>query len=254
VFLFPLAGSWGPGPEQRRAVDLLRAAVDLFLVDSEPFPGAAALQAAEAPPPRQAAQYLAEALSPKGEALLHGRGRASAPEEVARARTFVQTSRMAAAGNPAVLRLRRKSYRFDRELEAKLGIAAADGGELAERTSPLLSRQLPDWIARNSDHALWSALASRCLHCSACLDVCSTAPFCDDERRGPAEAGGRPGFCTRVVQKFCDHPGRFEAVLCTGCGRCNRVCQAGMNLPETLAQLVELATGDVPTRFAPMAH
>jgi ferredoxin len=254
VLLFPLTGSWGPGPAERRAVELLRHAVDLYLVDSEPFPGAAALQAAETPTSPSAAEYLAEAVSSKGEAFLRGRGKASAPAEVAKAMGFVRTSRKTAASNPAVLRLRRKSYRFDRELEAKLGIAAADGGELVERTSPLLSKQLPDWIARNSDHALWSALASRCLHCSKCIDVCSTAPFCDYDRVGHAGNPSDEGFCTRVVEKFCDHPGRFEGVLCTGCGRCTRVCQAGMNLPETLAQLVELATGEITTRWSPRAH
>jgi ferredoxin len=256
VLLFPLAGSWGPPPADRRTRQLLRSAVDLFLLDSEPFPGAAALQASEEPEARSdaAGEYLAEAVSSKGEALLRGRGKASAPAEVAKAISFVRTARRSAASNPAVLRLRRKSYRFDRELEAKLGIAAADGGELVEPTSPLLSKQLPDWIAHNSDHALWSALASRCLHCSACLDVCSTAPFCDDERRGRAGSRRAEGFGARVVEKFCDHPGRFEGVQCTGCGRCTRVCQAGMNLPETLAQLVELATGDLPTRSSPRAH
>jgi ferredoxin len=55
------------------------------------------------------------------------------------------------------------------------------------------------------------------------------------------------------VRKFCEHPARHEGVLCTGCGRCARVCQAGMNLPETLAHLVELATGELSTRFSPMA-
>jgi ferredoxin len=255
LLLFPLAGSWGPPPADRRTRQLLRSAVDLFLLDSEPFPGAAALQASEEPGsgPDAAREYLAEAVSSKGEALLRGRGKASAPAEVATAMGFMRTSRRTAASNPAVLRLRRKSYRFDRELEAKLGIAAADGGELVEPTSPLLSKQLPNWIAHNSDHALWSALASRCLHCSACLDVCSTAPFCDDERPDRAERRSGEVFCTRLVQKFCEHPGRFEAVLCTGCGRCARVCQAGMNLPETLAQLVELATGG-PERSSPRAH
>lgn len=254
VLLFPLAGTWGPPPAARRTVELLRQAVDMYLLDCEPFPGAAELQSQEAPRPPHEALYLAEAVSAKGEALLRGRGSASAPAQIAKARSFGRAARKAAATSPAVLRLRRKSYRFDRELEAKLGVAAADGGELVEQTSPLLSRQLPDWIANHADHALWDSLASRCLHCSSCLDVCSTASACDHAACHAEERTGA-GFATRVVTKFCTHPSRFETVQCTGCGRCNRVCEAGMNLPETLAQLVELATGEIPTRWSPMpAH
>lgn len=252
VLLFPLAGSWGPPPSARRTVELLRQAVDMYLLDCEPFPGAAELQAEDAPRPPREARYLAEAVSAKGEALLRGRGTASAPADVARAQGFARGARRTAANNAAVLRLRRKSYRFDRELEAKLGIAAADGGELSEPTSPLLSPQLPDWIAHHTDDALWDSLASQCLHCRTCLDVCSTASVCDHAACHAEERTGA-GFCTRVVSKFCTHPSRFACVQCTGCGRCNRVCQAGMNLPETLAQLVELATGDLPARWSPMA-
>ncbi len=254
VVLFPLAGSWGPSPSARRTVQLLRQAVDTYLLDCEPFPGAAALQAEDAPRPAPEAEYLAEAVTRKGEALLRGRGRAAAPAEVAKAGSFARAARRAAASNPAVLRLRGRSYRFDRALEAKLGIGAADGGELVERASPLLSRHLPEWISHNTDHAVWDALASRCLHCSACLDVCSTESGRDGGgcRVGDAQAGA--GFCARVVQKFCVHPSRFDAVLCTGCGRCSRVCEAGMSLPETLAQLVGLATGEAPVRWSPMAQ
>jgi ferredoxin len=252
VLLFPLAGSWGPPPSERRTLDLLRQAVDMYLLDCEPYPGAAEAQQADAPRPGYEARYLAEAVTSKGEALLAARGAASTAEEVARARSFARDARRTAATNPAVLRLRRKSYRFDRELEAKLGMAAADGGELVERTSPLLSEQLPSWIAHNTEHALWDSLASRCLHCSTCLDVCSTAATCEAKACHAEESTGA-GFCSRVVNKFCVHPSRFDGVLCTGCGRCNRVCGAGMNLPDTLAQLVELAAGAIPSRWSPMA-
>ena len=43
------------------------------------------------------------------------------------------------------------------------------------------------------------------------------------------------------MHKFSIYPRRFDEFLCTGCGRCARACGAGMNLPEILGQLVQLA-------------
>ncbi len=48
----------------------------------------------------------------------------------------------------------------------------------------------------------------------------------------------------RVMHKFSIYPARFDAVLCTGCGRCSRTCSAGMDLPEILGQLVAAVGGE----------
>jgi len=43
------------------------------------------------------------------------------------------------------------------------------------------------------------------------------------------------------MHKFSIYPRRFDAWLCTGCGRCARACPAGMDLPEILGTLVRLS-------------
>jgi ferredoxin len=128
-------------------------------------------------------------------------------------------------------------------------------------------KRLPEWLARNHDHELWKTLAPRCRRCGNCSAVCSTSPCFDvdegDARarrlaaRAAAGANGSPSrapartqtehFRQRVMHKFSTHPRRFDEVLCTGCGRCSRACEGGMNLPQILGQLVQLA-GAEPKR------
>ena len=43
------------------------------------------------------------------------------------------------------------------------------------------------------------------------------------------------------MHKFSIYPRRFQQTLCTGCGRCARVCPAGMDLPQIVSELEELA-------------
>ena len=88
---------------------------------------------------------------------------------------------------------------------------------------------------------------------SPCFDV--DEHDAEAQRRSAAKAatgGGRRAartprptqteqFRQRVMHKFSIHPRRFHEVLCTGCGRCSRACEGGMNLPEILGQLVQLA-------------
>jgi ferredoxin len=253
AILVPLDLPAEPSSSRRRVAEQLRRCVDLFLVDSQPFPGAAELQAADDPwlsPPRVERRWAARATTLKGAALLRGRG-VPLTERTDReaAVTFARTARDLVAGNLVALRLRRRPEPLGREAEARLGLAAADGGELVE---PWLAfgrselELLPEWLARNHDHELWRTLAPRCRGCGTCAAVCSTSP-CFDVEDGEAGARRAPPtkteqFRQRIMHKFWIHPRRFHEVLCTGCGRCSRACAGGMNLPRILGQLVQLAS------------
>jgi ferredoxin len=215
--------------------------------------------------------YLARALTAKGEALLSGVGEPLAdPSDLDLAEAFARSARERVAQNVAAFGLA-PGERL--QLETRLGISAADGGEPIDPRLRGLERGtgvalLPDWLARNFDHELWKTLALRCHGCGACAAVCSTCHCFDivDEhdsygagarRRNwdscqsakfTAHASGHnprrsqtERFRQRVMHKFSIYPRRFDATLCTGCGRCTRACGAGMNLPEILGQLVQLA-------------
>jgi ferredoxin len=247
----------------------LRDAVETFLTHSQG--GAAGAEAGGPPHPAAAEAYLARAVTPKGEALLAGLGTSAAdPADVELAESFAQAARERVARNVAAFRLAPQGRPA---LEARLGIAAADGGELLDPA--LLSSEqrsgvdlLPEWLARNFDHELWRTLALRCHGCGACAAVCSTChcfdivdehdsygagarrrnwDFCQSAKFTAHASGHNPRrsqterFRQRVMHKFSIYPRRFDAILCTGCGRCARACSSGMNLPEILGRLVQLA-------------
>lgn len=247
----------------------LQHAVDAFLSHVQ-APGPDGAAAAEAHPAADRA-FLARAVTAKGEALLAGLGKPVVdPVDVELAESFARSARERVAQNVVAFGLAPESRL---ELELRLGIAAADGGELVDPA--LLSSEqrsgvslLPEWLARNFDHELWKALALRCHGCGACASVCSTChcfdivdehdthgagvrrrhwDFCQTAKFTAHASGHNPRKSQtercrqRVMHKFSVYPRRFDAILCTGCGRCARACAAGMNLPEILGRLVQLA-------------
>ena len=215
-------GALGAGPDSTKGADaqlipldpalaqptsalaaVLRRAVDAFLVDTEPFQGAAE---AAAPRPRATARgWLARALTPKGEALLEGRGvPLSDPADLKVALEFVKGARARMRRNLTALGLDADGDRVDVDVDAQL--AAADGGQLmvpARTCQPVDQTRLgrlPEWLAANFDHPLWKTLALRCHGCGACASVCPTCHCFDivDEpegvgaRRAPAQLGHLP--------------------------------------------------------------
>jgi ferredoxin len=242
VLLVPLDGSWGTTPEQLRIVEQLRQTVERYLIACEPFEGAAELdrppRARPAPP---ALGYLAQVVTPRGEALLKRIGRpVAATAEIERAERYVRTARESVA----VTALGTVPGTLGPELEARLGIAAADGGELVEPVATLLASDqrtslgaLPHWLARNIDSPVWASLADGCRDCGECEAVCSTPVRAEDalSRSTPER------LRQRLIQRFCVSPLRSDAISCTGCGRCARVCPGGLKLPVILGQLVQLA-------------
>ncbi|MBZ5568811.1 MAG: 4Fe-4S dicluster domain-containing protein [Acidobacteriia bacterium] len=182
--------------------------------------------------------FLAQAVTPKGEALLNRGPLASLAEATSTD----------------------KAEQFGRSAREKVG-----------KNLPASPDILPDWLARNFDHGVWKSIALRCHGCGACASICPTCHCFDivDEHEHYDRGVRRRNwdscqttkftlhasnynprssqverFRQRVMHKFSIYPRRFGAFLCTGCGRCSRGCPAGMNLPEVVGQLIELARAE----------
>lgn len=139
-----------------------------------------------------------------------------------------------------------------------------------------------DWIDTHFEDPLLAQLAIRCNGCGACASVCPTCHCFDiiDEVEGVGRGTRRrcwdtcqaPTFTLhasghnprdnqhvryrqRINHKFAIYPLRFGEVLCTGCGRCTRVCHAGQDLVEIL-EAIDIAArrpGDVAAEPAEAA-
>ena len=124
-----------------------------------------------------------------------------------------------------------------------------------------------DWISTHFEDPLLAQLAIRCNGCGACSSVCPTCHCFDivDEEEGVGRgtrrrcwdscqassftlhaSGHNPRddqhsrYRQRINHKFSIYPLKFGEVLCTGCGRCTRVCHAGQDLVEIL-QAIDIA-------------
>lgn len=115
------------------------------------------------------------------------------------------------------------------------------------------------------DESFWDEVGSRCLSCSACAVVCPTCQCFDivDESSLDGTFGERvriwegctsPSFSVvtgghdfrptpddriknRYYHKFLGYPARYGAVMCVGCGRCERACKADISPRVILAEM-----------------
>jgi ferredoxin len=156
----------------------------------------------------------------------------------------------------------------DKNLLAKVEELRQEARKKVEQNLPVVPAEMPEWLAANFANAYWDTLALRCHGCGACTFVCPTCHCFEiaDEREN-VEGGVRrrnwdacqtgkftvhtsghnprntqkERFRQRVMHKFSIYPQRFGEVLCTGCGRCARVCPGGMSIQEAVCQLMEIA-------------
>lgn len=147
------------------------------------------------------------------------------------------------------------------------GSAAQGSMEISRKVQQNLKLQpekLRSWLEKNFEDPAWKQIALRCHGCGACAFVCPACHCFDivDEPEGidrgsrrrnwdacqPAlftlhGSGHNPRkdqsarFRQRIMHKFSIYPARFGEILCTGCGRCVRVCAAGMDLIEILSEM-----------------
>ncbi len=185
--------------------------------------------------------YLAEAATPKGEALL-----------TQHAKRFGDPSAEATA----------------QAQENRAAARAAVGKNL--QASP---ERITKWLGTNFEHPFWKGLALRCHGCGACAtlcptchcfdivdepdrfdhgtrrrnwDTCQTSKFTIHASGHNPRADQNARMRQRVLHKFSIYPQRFQQLLCTGCGRCARGCGGGMDLLQVLTALDRLAAGGAP--------